>query len=95
MPRITLYETAMYMADRLIDKARLENVDLQGIKPDISFNGFLDDAFQDGGEVRCEHFADLAWTYAGQFGPLESEGFEQARWDCIIAAIREVNRRLK
>ena len=61
------------MADSLIEEALLEEKSLEDLSID-NFNSFLDDLFEDGGEVRCEKFGDLAWEYSLKFGALESTG---------------------
>jgi len=92
--KITVRETADRMADSLIDKAASANKSLAGISVD-NFNTFLDNLFKDGGEIRCENFADLAWDYSLQFGELGSDNFDNAQWRCIRSAIIQVRKRIK
>ena len=85
----TKRETVNTMVASLRAVAKERGVSLNGLTID-NFNYFLDDAFNDGGEVRCELFGDLAWNYALQFGPLESGPFDSARWECTEAAIKRI-----
>ena len=82
-------KTILEMAMSLSHKAQEKGVSLDGLTID-NFNCYLDDAFDDGGEVRCEYFTDLADPYALLFGPLESIEYDAARWECIEAAIEMV-----
>lgn len=93
MTERTMEGTALKMATSLIEQAEAAEVDLRGLTID-NFNTFLDDLFNDGGEVRCERFGDLADPYALEFGPLESAAFDNARWPCFERAIEIVNERL-
>lgn len=86
-------QTIEDMADSLMAHAEFEEKDLSGLTTD-NFNTFLDDLFEDGGETRCERFADLAWEYSLRFGTLESLGQSNAQWKCIEAAILEIQKRL-
>lgn len=90
-------ETVQRMADSLIEVAEQHDEGVQCLVglTTRNFNCFLDDTFNDGGEVRCERFCDLAWPYALQFGNIDSEGFDDARAKCHDAAIEEVIKRLK
>lgn len=60
-----------------------------------NFNYFLDDLFNDGGEVRCINFTDLAIEYALQFGEIESTPFNNAQWSCIESAIKKIQKRVE
>jgi hypothetical protein len=79
--------TAMKMARSLAFQAKMHDVSLNGLTID-NFNSFLDDLFNDGGEIRCEKFIDLADSYALKFGKLESKEFDNAKWPCIEDAIK-------
>ena len=72
-----------------------ENVLLKNNIPD-DVNNF-DDLFKDGGEGRCEHFTDLGWTYALQFGEIEDydkeNGFETHLWSCINTAMKKLQKK--
>lgn len=46
----------------------------------------MDDILLDGGEFRCERFTDLTHEFAFNFGEMESEEFEEAKWKCIELA---------
>lgn len=81
------------MVESLMYEAERNSVSLRGMTID-NFNTFLDTAFADGGETRCERFTDLAWEYSLRFGPLESRGFENAQWECIKGAISEIAKRV-
>ena len=52
-----------------------------------NFNYFLDDLFEDGGEIRCIDFIDHADPYALQFGDFESDQYEEKRWEVIERAL--------
>lgn len=80
-------ETIKLMAESLVEQAIQNNVDLSGMTED-NFNGYLDDAFDDGGQVRCERFCDLGWEYAAKFGELGSDGFDAAMWRVIPDVIK-------
>ena len=81
----TKREAATKMVDSLRYEAKRKGVDLSGLTID-NLNVYLDDAFQDGGEVRCEKFIDLALKYSIKFRPLGPSREEQARWECIELA---------
>lgn len=87
----TQRETVNNMAQSLLGEGKRVGVCLCGLT-EKNLNGFLDDGFRDGGKVRCEDFVDLADPYALRFGPLESKGWESARWECIRKAIERVSR---
>ena len=59
---------------------------------DLDFNSAsdmlnsIDDLLLDGGEFRCERFADLTHEFAFNFGEMESEEFEDIKWKCIELA---------
>ena len=82
-------KTIQRMACALMDEAGRCGASLSGLTLE-NFNTFLDDAFGDGGEARCIHFVDLADPYAVKFGPIESRGWDGARWECIRLAIKIV-----
>lgn len=90
---ITKQETVNQMVDSLMNQADLHSVSLKGMTIE-NFNSFLDDLFSDGGEVRCEKFADLAMEYAFQFGEIESAPFMEKQWSCIESAIKIIAKRL-
>lgn len=81
------------MHDSLLRQAQRAGVDLNGLTID-NFNTYLDDAFGDGGYIRCECFGDLATPYALQYGPIESDKFMEAQWKCIEEAIVLIRRTL-
>lgn len=89
---ITKKEVVKSMVESLTYQAEYHNKSLEGLTIE-NFNIFLDDLFNDGGEIRCEKFGDLAMEYALQFGELESTPFTNKQWDCIEAAIKIINRR--
>lgn len=82
-------ETVQRMVGSLIHVARLEDVSLKGITVN-NFNGFLDDAFKDGGNTRCERFSP--GITACKFGELDSNAFDKAQWACIESAIRRIGK---
>lgn len=79
-------EVAEKMVGVLLDHARQCDVDLEGVNRH-NFNIELDDRFGDGGEARCEHFADIGWEYAGQFGVIGSDAFEDAQSEVLSEAL--------
>lgn len=82
------------MVQSLIDEAEYAGVDLSDV--DINnFNYLLDELFNDGGEVRCKKFTDIAIEYALGFGELETWPFMDAQWKCIDEAIYRVARYFK
>lgn len=88
---ITLEDTVDNMIESIKEQA--ENFDIP--KDDIAelfqnknVDG-LDKLFEDGGEVRCEYFTDLAIEYALQFGEFDSAEFHEARWEAIEKAMKE------
>ena len=82
--------TVIRMAQSLMYQARKSEVDLSGLTID-NFNTYLDDAFMDGGEVRCVKFGDLAMPYANTRGSFESDAWMSAQWECIEAAIDRIH----
>lgn len=46
----------------------------------------MDELLLDGGEFRCERFTNLTHEFAFNFGDIESEEFEDAKWKCIELA---------
>lgn len=87
---ITLYGTACCMIESLKSAAESCEISYDDIREVFKKGEVdkLDDLFNDGGEVRCEEFTDLSWDYAFQFGVLESDEFEKARWEAIDEAMR-------
>jgi hypothetical protein len=77
------------MVESLLDAAKSNGKSLKGLTYE-NFNTFLDDLFNDGGEIRCEQFTDLAIDYALQFGELESDSFNVAQHKCIKKAIEMI-----
>jgi len=80
------YKVAERMAYSLLRQAKLRHIDLSGLTIE-NFNDYLDDAFGDGGEVRCLRFLDLSDSYSTRFGPFESTEQMDAQWECIELAI--------
>jgi len=91
---VTVKEIAEKMCLVLIEEAKRCDVDLTGVDAG-NFNSELDRRFGDGGEARCEHFADIAWEYSQQFGKVESKGFEEAQWRAITAALKLLPSKIK
>jgi hypothetical protein len=89
---VTKEEAVKRMVDSLLYQAEYHNKSLEGLTIE-NMNYFLDDLFEDGGEIRCEKFTDLAMEYALQFGELESSPFNNKQWDCIKSAIKIISRR--
>ena len=87
---MTKFEAASRMAHSLLRQAQIHSVDLSGLTIK-NFNNYLDDAFNDGGETRCEKFADLAGSYSNHFGPIDSDERERATWECIELAIDKIH----
>lgn len=86
---IKLDQVAKEMNESLKEQARQHDVDIEDIRElfeDHKVNN-LDELFNDGGDVRCEHFTDLAMEYAFQFGELESDPFMKAQWKAIELAM--------
>ncbi len=83
---MNMYGIASKMSSSLLGEARRRNVSLFGLTV-RNFNDFLDGAFGDGGEVRCEKFVDLALPYSTIFGEIGSAAEEKARWECIELAL--------
>ena len=73
------------MVRSLEQEAEEQNVSLVGLNRK-NFNTFLDDAFNDGGEVRCIKFTDIPIDYALRFGEIESPRFDDARWEVYYLA---------
>lgn len=89
--KVYLQDTVNEMIDSLKEQAKQHDVseaDIRTLFKDKRIND-LDDLFNDGGEVRCEYFGDLAFEYALQFGTFESKGFEEARWKAIELAMKK------
>ena len=87
-------KVAKNMNQSLMEQANLHNVSIASIQSlfqNEDLNG-LDELFGDGGEVRCVHYTDLAMDYGFQFGKIESERFEKARWECFELAMRTFGR---
>lgn len=53
----------------------------------------MDNIMLDGGEFRCERFCDLTHEVALNFGGLESEGFEDVKWECIKLAYKVLKKK--
>ncbi|MDA1675399.1 hypothetical protein [Bacillus cereus group sp. TH152-1LC] len=70
-------------------QAQNHNVSLKGITLK-NFNNFLNDLFNDGGEIRCVKFVDLSWNYASDFGRFGSDKFEDAIWRAVEGAVRKL-----
>lgn len=68
---------------------------------DLNFNSAsdmlnsMDELLLDGGEFRCERFADLTHNFAFNFGEMESEGFEDVKWRCIELAYNVLKKKHK
>lgn len=92
--RISKERVAQEMADSLMEQATIFHVDLAGLTID-NFNSFLDDAFNDGGEVRCIKFTDLAMEYSQYFGEIESDPFDTAQWNAITRAVEIIQQRIE
>jgi hypothetical protein len=88
-------DTVKEMVNAIQEYATNKGIDLTNKIPD-DVNRF-DDVFQDGGEGRCEHFVDLTWGYASQFGEMEDYGkdggFEDHVWLCIDSAMKKLQKR--
>jgi hypothetical protein len=87
---ITKKETIQIMLNAIVEEAERQNVNLSELdfdKENYQIVDALDDLFGDGGEARCEHFCDLAWKYALQFGEFADDKFEEKIWECIESAI--------
>lgn len=81
-------ETIKRMAESLVEQAIQNDVDLFGMTLE-NFNWYLDDAFNDGGQVRCERFLDIGAEYAFQFGEVESPPFDKKMEIVVPAAIKK------
>lgn len=90
---ITKKETVERMVKSLLYQAEHHEKSLEGLTA-RNMNEFLDDLFNDGGEIRCEKFTDLAMEYSLQFGELESIPFYDKQWSCIESAIEIINKRI-
>ncbi|GAB6427850.1 hypothetical protein bcgnr5372_38220 [Bacillus luti] len=84
---ITLPETTNKMITSLEKAAEKHNVSLAGITLN-NFNSFLDDLFNDGGDIRCEQFADLSWSYAKQYGKFPGDAFMNANARAVEEAVK-------
>jgi len=88
-------DTVSDMVSALEDYAEALGVSLPNAIPDDVNE--LDELFQDGGEGRCEHFTDLTWEYASQFGTMEDydnpDGFQAHVWKCITPAIKKLQKK--
>jgi len=84
---------AAEMVENLQRVAEERGVNLSGLTYE-NFNFFLDDVFDDGGEIRCVRFTDIPDEYCLQFGPFESESFDHIKWiiikRCRISRIRKL-----
>ena len=81
------------MADSLIEQAIIHNVDLSKLSID-NFNDYLDDVFNDGGEIRCESFTDLASEYSLNYASFDSVQHHNLNWKCIEEAIKIIQQRI-
>lgn len=81
-------QAANEAAASLLYYARKHGVQLEDFVPEDINN--LDDAFEDGGEIRCVHFVDILAEYAIQFGALESEAFYDALDEAMEVACQIV-----
>jgi hypothetical protein len=94
-PDIYQSNTIAEMIEGLESWAQEKEIDLTNKIPDNVNN--LDELFQDGGEARCEHFTDLAWGYALQFGEIDDykndNGFESHRNICIDKAMKKLQKK--
>ena len=88
---IRFQETVLRMVAALEDEADHCEVDLAGA---VELHD-LDKLFGDGGEARCEHFCDVAWEYALQFGEFAGTEFENAQSRCVSRAWKEIRRKHK
>jgi hypothetical protein len=79
-----------HMVESLTQAAKDQGVSLEGLTYE-NFNLFLDRAFKDGGETRCDRFADLAWPYAIMGTTFASNHFEEKQHECIKEAITRIN----
>lgn len=86
-------DTYTAMAESLMNEAKEKNVDLSGLTID-NFSSYLDEQFNDGGEVRCEKFTDLAWEYSINHAEFASDKFDSINWECTKSAIRTIQHRL-
>jgi hypothetical protein len=90
----TQKEAVNDMVNELNYYAEQSGIDLTNKIPDDVND--LDNIFNDGGMARCEHFSDIGWTYALQFGVIEDYGvdggFEDRLWSCIDLAIKKLQK---
>ena len=95
MRKLEIYkqEAVSKMVESLLYQAEYHEKSLKGMTIK-NFNSFLDDLFNDGGEIRCEKFTDLAMEYALQFGEIESTPFNNKQWSCIESAIETIEKKL-
>ncbi|MGX5608855.1 hypothetical protein ACWKTZ_21015 [Bacillus cereus] len=87
-----LENTINRMVLSLERQAQIHNVSLKGITL-TNFNNFLNELFNDGGEIRCVKFVDLSWNYASQFGKLGNDKFEDAVWRAIEGAVMKLEKK--
>ena len=91
---ITKKETVNKMVNSLFYQAEKHDVSLKGINTD-NWQWFLDDLFNDGGEIRCENFIDLSIGYSLQFGEFESIPMMNKHWECCIVAIKIIEKKVQ
>lgn len=91
---ISLKETVIEMVESLEQAADDFDVSLKGINRN-NFNEELDGRFEDGGEVRCERFTDVAIDYGCQYGELESDPFREAQFEAIDGAFDIIEKKYK
>lgn len=80
------------MVKSLMFHAKYYDKSLDGITEE-NYSDFLDDLFDDGGEIRCEYFTDLAIEYSLQFGELESMIAMGMRNECVKRAVKQINKK--
>ena len=81
-------ETVKSMVNSLESEFKKRNILLSDLDFDSASDmlNSIDDLLLDGGEFRCERFADLTHNFAFNFGEMESEEFEDVKWKCIELA---------
>ncbi len=83
---MTKEQAAEKMVEALRAEAARQEVDLSTVTAK-NFNSELDKLFGDGGQARCEHFADHGWEYSLQFGKFGSNRFQNAQAEAVEAAL--------
>lgn len=81
-------KTIKIMVENVENKLEYENLSLDCLDFSSSCDMIesLDDVFKDGGEFRCESFTDITIPYSLNFGEIESDAFDKAKWECIDKA---------